>query len=48
MYPESKKNILRSGNIALIKNILEIEMIQDVWRRIYSINLKKVNLKKLF
>lgn len=50
MYPESKKNILRSGNIALIKNILEIEMIKDCGDNIFyefkESDFKKIILKR--
>lgn len=50
MYPEPKKNILRSGNIALIKKILEIEKIQDVGDEIFykfqEYEFKKIILKR--
>ena len=50
MYPEPKKNILRSGNIALIKDILQIEMIEDCGDNIFfefkENNYKKIVLKR--
>jgi 16S rRNA (guanine1516-N2)-methyltransferase len=50
MYPEPKKNVLRSGNIALIKDILQIEMIEDCGDNIFfefkENDYKKIVLKR--
>ena len=46
MYPELKKNILRSGNIAVIKDILKIEMIKDYGDNIFF-EFKKNDYKKI-
>ena len=50
MYPEPKKNVLRSGNIALIKDILQIEMIKDHGDNIFfefkENDYKKIVLKR--
>jgi 16S rRNA (guanine1516-N2)-methyltransferase len=50
MYPENKKNVLRSGNIALIKDILQIEKIKDHGDNIFyefkEYDYKKIVLKR--
>jgi 16S rRNA (guanine1516-N2)-methyltransferase len=50
MYPEPKKNVLRSGNIARIKEILQIEMItdhgDDIFYEFKEYDFKKIILKR--
>jgi 16S rRNA (guanine1516-N2)-methyltransferase len=50
MYPEPKKNVLRSGNIARIKEILQIEMItdqgNDIFYKFKEYDFKKIILKR--
>ena len=46
MYPETKKKALGSGNINLIKNILEIEKIENKGDLLFH-DFKKLNYKKI-
>jgi len=50
MYPESSKNVLRSGDISTINHILDIENIDDdgdtVFFNIKNSNFKKIILKR--
>ena len=46
MYPETKKKVLRSGSMSDIKNILKLEMIQNLEDEIFF-NFKKHKFKKI-
>ena len=46
MYPESNKNVLRSGNMNDIKNILKVEKIQNLEDKIFF-DFKKHKFKKI-
>ena len=46
MYPENKKNVLRSGNINYIKKILKIEKIDNLEDKIFF-DFKKNDFKKI-
>lgn len=50
MYPQPKKNVSRSGNIAAIKDILQIEMIKDhgdgIFFEFKENDYKKIVLKR--
>jgi 16S rRNA (guanine1516-N2)-methyltransferase len=46
LYPETKKHILRAGNIHAIKNILKIEKIDDMADTLFT-KFKKLQYKKI-
>ena len=46
LYPETKKHILRAGNINAIKSILKIENIEDMADSIF-LEFKELNYKKI-
>ena len=46
LYPETKKHILRAGNIHAIKNILMIEKIDDMADTLFT-KFKELNYKKI-
>jgi 16S rRNA (guanine1516-N2)-methyltransferase len=46
LYPETKKHILRAGNINAIKSILKIENIEDMADSLF-LEFKELNYKKI-